>query len=254
MTEATRLLIADDDPDLLDTLACIFRDEGYAVVSAASLDAAIDCVERETFAFVLTDLFDHSPVGLEQLGALRDAAYPTPVVGMSAWRVPQEEVARARLASFITKPFDLDDLLSHVAAAISVPMTPDQARQERIVQAFFHCLSEGDWDGAVSLCRDDVIYVAPHGIPIQRSPIVGRAAYRTYIEETVRRFPGFRIGEVRVVPTPRGLAVRYTVHWDQGGRACTSAGVVVEFDAQDHVRQIGVYMSDQRVLRLQAAS
>lgn len=250
MAEAIPLLVADDDADILDSMAYLLRDEGYLVTTASSLAETLDHVERETFASIITDLFVHSPHGIDELGILRDAAYPTPVCVTSAWQLAPTAVTQAGFVCFIAKPFDVDDLLSAVAAAIARPMTSEQQSQARVVRAFLGHLSDGNWAGATSLCVDDIVYTAPYGAPDQGTVTIGRAALRAYLEDAATNFPQFHIDDVRIVPTPRGLAARFTSHWGIDGVAQTAAGVVVEFDAQNHVQQIGLRVNVARVQAL----
>lgn len=136
MADPIRLLVVDNDPDVLESMAFLFRDAGYLVVTAASQREAMGFVARETFAFVLADMFDHSPECLRQLEALREAAYPTPVGLTSAWYVRPEDATCAGFTCFIAKPFDLDDILRVVATALrprvshaSVSRSPNRASQ-----------------------------------------------------------------------------------------------------------------------------
>ncbi len=53
------LLLCDDDPDLLGTMAELFTEQGYSVTQVDSLKAAIDLVELRDFDIILTDWKRH---------------------------------------------------------------------------------------------------------------------------------------------------------------------------------------------------
>lgn len=255
MGEMPRILVADDDPDVLETLALAFEDAGYAVTAVSSLVDAIAQVEMSTFAFVLTDLMDHpSAQGFPALSALREAAYPTPVGITSAWPVTAEEVICAGFACFVAKPVDVNDLLSTVAAIIQQPLTDEQKRQATVVRRFLARLSKGAWDAAVALCGEEVVYLPPSTVP-DVSPVEGKAAYRRHIEETARRYPHFRVEQVRVVALPRGVAARYTARWGPRGRRATlSAGLVCVFAPDGRIRQLGIRLNADRLRTLHTTS
>jgi hypothetical protein len=63
-----------------------------------------------------------------------------------------------------------------------------------------------------------------------------------------------RVDAVRVASTPRGLAVRHTARWRDRGVIVVTTGLVVECDADDRIRQIGVRLPAEHLGALQSAS
>jgi CheY-like chemotaxis protein/predicted ester cyclase len=255
MAKAIRLLVADDDLAVLESMTMLFQDEGYEVVSATSLAEAIAAVERETFACVLADLFEHAGDVLAHLAPLREAAYPTPVGVTSAWRVVADDVLRAGFACFIARPFEVNDLLSAVAAVIHRPLTPKQARQAVVIQRLAEGLNTAQWDAVVALCSDDLSYVPAdrHAPPVRQ--VIGRSGYRAYLEEMAPHFPAFRISALQVVPTPHRLAARFTAHWQRpGGDVSLSTGLVLKFNAADQICEMGVRLTAERLRALLSVS
>lgn len=253
---AIRLLVADDDPDVLETMRFLFEDVGYDTTAAASLKGALECVETGTYALIVTDLFTHSASSaddLKHVATLCMAAYPTPVLLTSAWNLSAEAVLAAGFVAFVAKPFAIEDLLGTVADIVRQPFTAEQRVQEGVLRSFLECLSAGAWEKAVDYCTDDVTYVAPLTAP-PRAPVAGKESYRAYIEETARNFPRFQATDVQVFALPRGLAARYTATWEIGGTATMSAGLVVEFATDNRIRQIGIQLNAERLHVLQDAS
>jgi CheY-like chemotaxis protein len=256
-TDAIRLLVADDDPDILDTIEFIFEDVGYdTTTKAATLEEALECVETGTYSLIITDMFTHTAIAtdaLKHLAILCKAAYPTPVILMSAWNLTAETVLNAGFAAFVAKPFAIEDLLSTVADVVSQPFTAEQKQQESVLRSFLERLSMGAWGRAVDYCTDDVTYVAP--LTAQpRDPVVGKPSYRAYIEETAHAFPRFECTEIRVFALPRGLAARFTAMWGTDSTVKMSAGLAVEFAGDNRIRQIGIQLDAERLRALQNAS
>ena len=53
---ASRILIADDQPDVLEALRLLLKPEGYAIETADSPAAALRALERREYDVVLMDL------------------------------------------------------------------------------------------------------------------------------------------------------------------------------------------------------
>lgn len=116
MTRARRILVAEDDPAVLDVLRLILEEDGYAVETVSDAAAVLDFPHGEPDLLVL-DIWMSGWDGAELCRDLkrRDATRHLPILLCSASR-DGERIARAAGADgFIPKPFDLDDLLRTVA-------------------------------------------------------------------------------------------------------------------------------------------
>jgi CheY-like chemotaxis protein len=117
----TVVLVVDDEPTLRSILAEVLRDEGYAVVTAADGQDALEIFVRENPDLVLMDVMMPRMDGLAAYRALR--ALPTgttvPIVLTSA--VKTHDGLDARIDGFLPKPFDLDDLLQLVVRLVGDP-------------------------------------------------------------------------------------------------------------------------------------
>ncbi len=120
-----RLLLVDDDPSLLRLLTLRLEGEGYQVISAASAEAALPLLAKNSVDIVLSDL--RMP-GLDGMSLFDEIAkrYPgLPVVLMTAHgSIPEAVAATQRgVFGFLTKPLnntELRDILQR-AAHQSVP-------------------------------------------------------------------------------------------------------------------------------------
>jgi DNA-binding NtrC family response regulator len=116
-----RILIADDQPDVIEALRLLLKSEGYATESARSPAAVLKAVEANDYALVLMDLnyardTTSGQEGLELLQKLQNLDASLPVVVMTAWASVDlaVEAMRRGARDFITKPWDNPRLLAIV--------------------------------------------------------------------------------------------------------------------------------------------
>ncbi|HET8626393.1 MAG TPA: response regulator, partial [Thermomicrobiales bacterium] len=117
------ILIVEPDPDIRDLIALILRDAGYRATRAAGEAAARAALAARRYDLVLLDTLGvanvRDPGRWAAVGRVWAAAGGTPT--MLATPYPPAAFAdwRARgFAGLIAKPFDCDDLLAAVAAAL----------------------------------------------------------------------------------------------------------------------------------------
>jgi DNA-binding response OmpR family regulator len=113
-----RILVVDDDFDLVTTLQRLLK-EKYEVVIALGGGAALQKLRRERFDLVLLDFLMPAVDGRGVVERLRDQGIETPVILMSA--VPAEMQARTiglHVAGWLAKPFDLKKLEARIEAVV----------------------------------------------------------------------------------------------------------------------------------------
>jgi two-component system KDP operon response regulator KdpE len=115
----TRVLVVDDDAALGRALAINMRARGYEVELAVSGQSALDLVARFHPEVVVLDLGLPDLDGIEVLQGIR-GWNPVPVVVLSARATSNEKVAAldAGADDYVTKPFEMNELLARVRAAI----------------------------------------------------------------------------------------------------------------------------------------
>jgi DNA-binding NtrC family response regulator len=132
------ILIVDDDPAILASLALLLKQAGYRTQAAASPDEALSWLARESFALILQDLnFTRQTSGSEGLALLQQikARHPnTPVILITAWGSIELAVEgmRAGAADFITKPWTRQQITQAVTTALGLAATttPNSTRAE----------------------------------------------------------------------------------------------------------------------------
>ena len=109
------VLVVDDDPDILQTLALCLSTEGYRVVMASNGQEALDILVREKPACILLDLMMPVMDGWQFVGELEGRGWRnTPLLILSADRSVQGHAMKLRAEAYLAKPFDLDELLGKV--------------------------------------------------------------------------------------------------------------------------------------------
>ena len=115
------ILIVDDEPGIRDTLRGVLEDEGFAVETAASGEAALSMVAKQHFAVILLDIWLGSGVdGLETLQKFREDGIDSSVVMISGHGNIETAVRSTKLGAFdfIEKPLSLDRTVVTVRNAI----------------------------------------------------------------------------------------------------------------------------------------
>ncbi len=117
-SERTRVLVVDDEPQILRALALNLTARGYAVTTASDGTAALDAVAAGGIDVVVLDLGLPDVDGLDVIRAVRTYSQ-VPIVVVSARTGGTEKVTAFDLGAddYVTKPFDLPELLARLRAA-----------------------------------------------------------------------------------------------------------------------------------------
>ena len=115
-----RLLVVEDDDSLRDTLARRFRDEGYAVDTAATGPDALAAVEAAPPDLVVLDVMLPGLDGVEVCRRLRAARPLLYIVLLTARADELDRVVGLEVGAddYVTKPFSLSEVVARVRAAL----------------------------------------------------------------------------------------------------------------------------------------
>lgn len=129
--ERPRILIADDDADLLETLVELLG-ERYEVKVASSGREALDYLRKEPFELAIVDLGLPDVDGFELAEKIATTAeIPPAFMFLSAQTSTNAKVKGLHLgaADYVTKPFDPDELLARISRIVAT------VERERSLQA-----------------------------------------------------------------------------------------------------------------------
>lgn len=120
-TEARRrVLVVDDEPEMAAVIEQALTRRNYQTVQLNSADAAWERLEQEDFDVVVTDLNMKGMSGVELTERVCKNRQDLPVIVITAFGSLETAIAtlRAGANDFITKPFDIDQLVVAVERAI----------------------------------------------------------------------------------------------------------------------------------------
>ena len=127
MPSPIRILIADDQKDVLEALRLLLKSEGFEVESASSPAAVLALLERRDFDGVLIDLnyardTTSGQEGLDLLARIRGLDENLPVVVMTAWGTVDlaVEAMRRGARDFVQKPWDNARLLATLRTQVAL--------------------------------------------------------------------------------------------------------------------------------------
>jgi two-component system, OmpR family, KDP operon response regulator KdpE len=116
---SARILLVDDEPSILATMAPMLRARGYEVLTATSGYGALEAVDRQPPHLVILDLGLPDLDGVEVCRRLREGR-AVPILVLSARGAESDKVAAldAGADDYVTKPFGAEELLARVRAAL----------------------------------------------------------------------------------------------------------------------------------------
>ncbi|APR77104.1 Two-component response regulator [Minicystis rosea] len=126
---AANVVIIDDDPDIVDSLAALLGDQGILVEGFTDPTTALDRLRQSPAPdLVLCDFIMPRLTGSELADALTAAGVDAPVVLMTGLADPEFAVDTGRMR-VLSKPFVLEDLLAEIDAATRADSTPKALRK-----------------------------------------------------------------------------------------------------------------------------
>ncbi|HEV7492970.1 response regulator transcription factor [Baekduia sp.] len=119
MSAGARVLVCDDDPQILRALRVVLRDAGYDVIPAETGEEALDRMAVRPPEAAIIDLMLPGIDGVEVCRRLREWSQ-IPVIVLSAVDEESEKVRALRGGAddYVTKPFSPDELLARLEAAL----------------------------------------------------------------------------------------------------------------------------------------
>ncbi|NIM43137.1 MAG: response regulator [Hydrogenophaga sp.] len=129
-----RILVVDDDPDMLRLLSMRLGSAGYQVTAVGSAEAALAQLEIERPQLVLSDVRLPGRDGLALFADVRARHPSLPVILLTAHgTIPDAVDATARgVFGYLTKPYEAKELLDKIAQALalSTPAGPSRRSDE----------------------------------------------------------------------------------------------------------------------------
>jgi len=116
-----KILMIDDDTDLLEITQSLLSKKGYEVAISNCWEDGLKTIENFEPQLILLDVFLNGVDGLDickQLKSMPNTRH-TPVIILSAYPRVAESVYEFGADDFIGKPFEVTDLISKVHSVLS---------------------------------------------------------------------------------------------------------------------------------------
>ena len=114
-----KILVVDDEPNILSTVTTLLRARGYEVATALTGQTAIEKAERDVPDLILLDLGLPDLDGVDVCRVVRETS-SVPIVVLTARGAEGDKVRAldAGADDYVTKPFGTEELLARVRAAL----------------------------------------------------------------------------------------------------------------------------------------
>lgn len=120
MSQEARILVVDDEANLLDFMSLLLTEEGYDVTSALSLSKAREALSEHTFDLVLCDIMMPEGSGLDLLREIRESEASASVIMITAYTSTDTAIQAMKLGAYdyVSKPFDVEELKVLITKAL----------------------------------------------------------------------------------------------------------------------------------------
>jgi two-component system alkaline phosphatase synthesis response regulator PhoP len=162
---AGRILIVDDEPDMLLGLKDNFEFEGYQVLTAGDGTAGLELARAEKPDLVVLDLMLPRLSGLEVCKTLRGEGFDKPIVMVTARGQEIDKVVGLELGAddYVTKPFSIRELLARVRAVLRRA----EGRRQRL-QSYRFADLEFDFETYKALRKGQPLEMSPREFELLR--------------------------------------------------------------------------------------
>jgi diguanylate cyclase (GGDEF)-like protein len=135
-----RILVVDDEEDVRQGIVDTLRHDGYMVYEAPNGAAALEWLERESFALVIIDIVMPQLDGLSVIKIAAQRGYRSAYVVMSGYTTWDLAVEAMKLgaADYLPKPFPLDLLRLVVGRTLHAQRLAERAQQADLYEKLAH--------------------------------------------------------------------------------------------------------------------
>jgi len=123
MAEKRKILVVDDEDALRTVLSAELNSEGYDVATAADGMEALAELQKSKFDLVLLDIKMPNMNGFEVLKVIKEKYTGTKVIMLTGFADLKNAIESKKLGAedFVSKPYDLVDLLTTIDRVMSEP-------------------------------------------------------------------------------------------------------------------------------------
>ncbi|MBI5182136.1 MAG: sigma-54-dependent Fis family transcriptional regulator, partial [Nitrospirae bacterium] len=118
--ERPKILLVDDDKNILEVLKMRLESKGYSITTAENGSEAVEKIMKERFNLIISDLRMSVMNGMELMQEIMNIDPDLPIIILTAHGTIENAVEAMQKGaySYITKPFDDENLLLHIKNAL----------------------------------------------------------------------------------------------------------------------------------------
>ncbi|MEG3635084.1 response regulator transcription factor [Micromonospora palythoicola] len=117
---ATRVLVVDDEPNIVDLVSTVLRFHGFEVATAGTVAEALRQAEQRPPQLVVLDVLLPDGDGFAVCRQLRASGHQLGIVFLTARDAPRDKISGLTFGGddYVTKPFSVDELVARVRAVL----------------------------------------------------------------------------------------------------------------------------------------
>ena len=121
-----KILVIDDDENILEVIRMRLESANYEVTTAAREEAALEAIRGQVFDLSIVDLQLAQTDGISLMEGLHLVLPEMPVIILTAYGSIESAVGAIKRGaySYVTKPFDSQDLLLQIEKALDLRLAP----------------------------------------------------------------------------------------------------------------------------------
>ena len=131
MSEPYRVLVVDDEPNIVDVISMALRFQGFDVESAGTGGEAIAAVSAFKPHLIVLDVMLPDMEGFDVANRLGAQRSRVPIIFLTARDATEDKIRGLTLGGddYVTKPFSLEELVARVRAVLRRSMVAEQPTQ-----------------------------------------------------------------------------------------------------------------------------
>ena len=166
MERQSNVLVVDDDPFALQSMADVLEGESYQVVTAASGSEALELLKQDPFDLVLTDLKMQEVDGIEVLRRAREIAPQAVVMILTGYGSLESAIEALRMGAYdyLLKPCSNDELKLKIKKGLEWGRLAEERQQAeealQVAEANLRYVIAQNADGMIIVDKDGVVLFA----------------------------------------------------------------------------------------------
>jgi len=116
-----KILIVDDEKNVLSSFKKVFGQEGHDIVTAGNAEEGLSCVQKDNFDLLIMDIRMPGISGLEAFSKFKEINQKIPIIIMTAYGTTETAIEAMQKGAFdyVLKPFDVPKMKELIDKALS---------------------------------------------------------------------------------------------------------------------------------------